>query len=50
VIQSDIPESSQAGFSTPQPVQVEIDAVTPSSVNESGAMKFRSLDEIYDET
>ena len=43
-------EFSGAGFSTPQQEHSGSEMLTPSSVNESGAMRFRNLDDIYDDT
>lgn len=43
-------ESSEAGFSTPSHSVTGNEFQTPTSENESGAVKFRDLNEIYDET
>jgi len=49
-VQADVAEPSQAGFSTPQHEQTENELLTPTSADESGAMRFRNLNEVYDET
>jgi hypothetical protein len=38
------------GFSTPQQEHSGSEMLTPSSVNESGSMRFINLDDIYDDT
>jgi hypothetical protein len=43
-------EMVNAGMLTPHHSMSHSDSSTPPSVNESGAMRFRNLDEIYDET
>jgi hypothetical protein len=43
-------EFSRASFSTPQQEHSRSEMLTPSLVNESGAMRFRNLDDIYDDT
>jgi hypothetical protein len=44
------PDTFSAGLVTPQHSVVHGDNSTPTSANESGAMRFRNLDDIYDDT